>query len=107
VQLSQPETEIMGTEKTVLSAEFSGEVLGRVAESEMSNLAHISPAPDQPDSSPEKPKSWTLKEVKVLTVCDRCTMFAGSGACLAVAKGIIPSVPTDGDCPGFVDFETA
>ena len=82
------------------------QVSARVS-SEMSILAHVPDAANQSESSPEKPKSWTLKEVKVLTVCDRCTMFAGSGACLAVAKGIIPSVPTDGDCPGFVDFETA
>ena len=112
VQLPQPETEIMGTEKTVLSAEFSGEVLGRVAEPELSSLAHVSPAANQPESSPEKPKSWMLKdvdvlqrEVKVLPSCERCTMFAGSGACLAVAKGVIPSMPSSGDCPGFVDFE--
>lgn len=111
VQLPQPETEIMGTEKTVLSAEFFGAVLGRVAEPEMSSLAHVSPAANQPESSPEKPKSWTLKDVdvlprdaKVLPKCERCTMFAGSGACLAVAKGVIPSMPSSGDCPGFVDF---
>jgi hypothetical protein len=34
-------------------------------------------------------------------------MFAGSGACLAVAKGVIPSMPTDGACPGFIDFDAA
>lgn len=107
VQLPQPETEIMGTEKTVFSAEFSGAVLGMVAEPEMSSLAHVSPAANQPESSPEKPKSWTLKDVKVLPRCERCTMFAGSGACLAVAKGVIRSMPSSGDCPGFIDFDAA
>jgi hypothetical protein len=107
VQLPQPETEVVSTDKSVVPAQFAGEVLGRVAEPEMSSLAHVYPAPDQPDSGTEKPKSWMLKEVKVLAVCERCTMFAGSGACLAVAKGIIPSMPSSGDCPGFIDFETA
>lgn len=100
-------TEITDTEEIAVSAEFSGEVLGMVAEPEMSILAHVSSAADLPESSPEKPKSWMSKEVKVLPLCECCTMFAGSGACLAVAKGIIPSVPSGGDCPGFIDFETA
>lgn len=113
VAMPVQETEVMGTEKTGVSAQFDGEVLGRAAEPEMSNLVHISPRLEQPESSTEKPKSRVLKQVKVLPRdakvlprCDRCTMFAGSGACLAVAKGLIPSMPTDGDCAGFIDFKT-
>jgi hypothetical protein len=60
VQLPQSKTQIMDTDKSVFSAEFSGAVLGRVAEPEISSLAHVSPAANQPESSPEKPKSWTL-----------------------------------------------
>lgn len=105
VQLPQPKTEVMDTDKSVFSAKFPGEVLGRIAEPEMSNLAHVSPLPDQPESIPDKPKSWTLKDANVLLTCERCTMFAGSGACLAVAKGIITSMPSAGECAGFIDFE--
>lgn len=100
-------TEVMDTEKTGVSAQFAGEDLGRIAEPEMSNPVHVSPLPDQPESSPGKPKSWMLKDANVLLTCERCTRFAGSGACLAVAKGIIPSMPSSGNCPGFIDFGAA
>jgi len=100
-------TEVMEADKTRVSAEFYGEVLERVFEPEMSKVAHVSLVQGQPESSAEKPKSWMLKNTKVLPRCERCTMFAGGGACLAVAKGLIPSTVTGGDCPGFIDFETA
>lgn len=113
VQLPQEKTQIMSTDKSVVSVQFSGEVWGRVAAPEMSSLAHVSTAQDQPESSQEKPKSWMLNQVKVLTSdvkvqsrCELCAMFAGSGACLAVSKGIISGVPAGGDCPGFRGFET-
>lgn len=90
------ETEIMELGKTSVSEPFLGEVLGRVEATEM--------LPVRPDFSPAEPKSWMLKEVKVLPQCQRCTMFASNGACLAVAKGMIPSMSTGENCPSFSSF---
>jgi len=72
-----------------------GKVQGRVKEIQ---------APVRQDYTPEKPKSSTLKEAKFLPMCERCTMFAGTGACLAIAKGLISSMPTGEDCPAFSAF---
>lgn len=105
VPFPQAKTEVMDTDKSVVSVQFSGEVLGSVPGHEMSTDVHISAVHEQPESIPDKPKSWTLKDANVLLTCERCTMFAGSGACLAVAKGIITSMPSAGECAGFIDFE--
>lgn len=60
---------------------------------------------DGPAESPEKPKSWTLKDAKVLPRCERCAMFASNGGCLAIAKGVIQSIPTGDTCAVFSDFD--
>lgn len=98
------ETEITEPVKTIVSEAFHGVVSGRVTGSEMSSDAHVLAAAAQQETILEKPKSWTLKEVKVQSRCERCAMFASNGACLAVAKGVIPSIPTGEACGAFSAF---
>lgn len=90
-------TEVMELVKTSVSEPFHGVVSGSGVTYEVT--------PGRPESSPEKPKSWMSKEAKVLSLCERCTMFASNGACLAVAKGLIPNIPTGDTCTAFSDFE--
>lgn len=98
-------TEIVEPGKT---RPFHGEVLGRVAaSSEMPGLAIASEAPGKGENTPEKPKSWALTDVNALARCERCTMFASNGACLAVARGAIPSIPNGDTCTAFADFGKA
>ena len=72
-----------------------GRVQGRAKEIQASN---------RQESTPEKPKSWMPKEAKVSSLCERCAMFASSGACLAVARGVITRMPTGEDCDAFSAF---
>ena len=46
----------------------------------------------------------TLNDGKITARCQRCTMFASNGACLAVAKGAISSIPSGEECPAFSAF---
>ena len=98
------ETEIMGPVKTSVSEPFHGAASGRGAGSELSSDAHVLAVSEQPEIMSEKPKSWMLKEVKVLPRCEHCVMFASNGACLAVARGVIPSIPTGEACGAFSAF---
>ncbi len=98
------ETEVMEPEETIVSAPLHGVVSGRVAGSEMSSDAHVLAVSEQPEIIAEKPKSWMLKDVKVQSRCERCAMFASNGACLAVAKGVISSMPTVENCDVFSAF---
>lgn len=98
------ETEVMETDKTRVSEALHGAVLGRMAGPEMSTDAHILAALEQQVIVSNKPKSWDSRKVMVLGMCERCTMFTSNGACLAVAKGRISSMPTDGSCAGFSAF---
>ncbi len=61
------ETEIVGTDKTVVSECIDGADLGRGNKSEMSNDVHVLAAQAHPEINTEKPKSWMLREVKVST----------------------------------------
>ena len=45
-----------------------------------------------------------LTQVKVFEGCQRCSNFAGAGRCLAVARGVIPSMPTGDCCQAFSPF---
>ena len=45
-----------------------------------------------------------LTQVKVFEGCQRCSNFAGDGRCLAVARGVIPSMPTGDCCQAFSPF---
>ena len=45
-----------------------------------------------------------LTQVKVFEGCQRCSNFAGAGRCLAVARGVIPSMPTGDTCGAFSPF---
>jgi hypothetical protein len=89
------ETEIMAPEKTGVAEPLLGEDSGRVVASKLQ-------VPVRPELTLEKPKSWMLKDVNVQARCERCTMFASSGACLAVAKGMITNIPAGGDCAAFL-----
>ena len=60
------ETEIVGTDKTVVSECIDGADLGRGNKSEMSNDVHVLAAQAHPEINTEKPKSWMLREVMVL-----------------------------------------
>lgn len=99
------ETETMQLGKTSVSKEIPRAVLGRAADYEMSKDVHVLATQEQREIIPEKPKSCMLKDVHVLPNCSRCEMLASNGACLAVAKGLIPCVPASETCAGFVDFE--
>lgn len=94
---SAAKTEVMEADKTIVSEEFNGVVLGRVVTTELQDCV-------RPESIPEKPKSWDSRKVMVWGMCERCTMFASNGACLAVAKGRISSMPTGDDCEAFLAF---
>lgn len=45
-----------------------------------------------------------LKDVKVWSRCERCANFAGGGRCLAVSRGVIPSMQTGDTCGAFSPF---
>ena len=94
---SAAETEIMETDKTIVSEAMHGVVSGRVFATELQE-------PVRPESTPEKPKSWMLRQVMVFQDCPRCANFAGGGRCLAVARGVIPSMPTGDCCQAFSPF---
>ena len=91
------ETEVMETDKTRVSEALHGAVLGRGRATEIQ--VH-----ERPESAPGEPKSWMLKEVKVSAICERCAMFASNGLCLAVAKGVVPSMTTGEACAAFSAF---
>jgi hypothetical protein len=91
------ETEVTEPEETIVSAPLHGVVLGRGGASEIQ--VH-----ERPESAAGEPKSWMLKEVRVSAICERCAMFASNGACLAVAKGVISSMPTVENCDVFSAF---
>ena len=94
---SAAETETMEADKTGVSEALPGKESVRVVNTELRD-------PVRPESSPEKPKSWESRKVKVSAICERCTMFASNGSCLAVAKGRISSMPTDDTCGAFSAF---
>lgn len=94
---SAAKTEVMEHEKTRVSVALPGKDSVRVVTTELQD--HV-----QPESKQAKPKSWMLKVVKVQSRCEHCTMFASNGSCLAVAKGVIPSIPTGENCPAFSAF---
>lgn len=98
------ETEVMQIGKILVSEALHGAVLGRMAGPEMSTDAHILAALEQQVIVSDKPKSWESRKVVVWGMCERCTMFASNGACLAVAKGRISSMPTGDDCEAFSAF---
>ncbi|WP_434516674.1 HGGxSTG domain-containing protein [Dechloromonas sp. ARDL1] len=89
----------------VTPREPGGKVSVRGNCAELSNQVYVLAPPEPPKIVPEKPKSWILKEANYSQLCERCAMFASNGACLAVAKGVIPSRPTGDTCSGFSDFE--
>ncbi|MBN8285466.1 HGGxSTG domain-containing protein [Zoogloea sp.] len=95
-----PKTEVTDTEKSVVSAKFSVVVLASVPTSDVKVLPR---GREIQEAVPEAPT--VLKDVQGSPSCERCTNFAGGGKCLAVAKRIIPSMPTAGACPGFLDFD--
>lgn len=94
---SAPKTEIMETDKTIVSEALPGKDSVRVPITDLQEPVH-------PKSSPEKPKSWESRKVMVSAICERCTMFASNGACLAMAKGRIASMPTGENCAAFSAF---
>lgn len=79
------------------SEHLPGRDLGRGVSTELQS-------PICPGSEAEKPKSWMSKETTFLPGCERCTMFASNGACLAIAKGLIASFPTGENCLAFSAF---
>ncbi len=97
-------SKVLAVEKTEVLKPVKTSLLPVLPNDEMSNDVYILSMPEQPKIIPEKPKSWMLKEVKVLPRCECCTMFASNGACLAVAKGVIPSMPTGESCTAFSAF---
>lgn len=90
-------TEIKEQEKNTVSGALLGKVQGRVCPE-----LDLPPVPEE--AAPEKPKSYTFKDVNVLPGCGSCVMFASNGACLAVARGVIPEIPTCDPCPAFSGF---
>jgi hypothetical protein len=94
----EQETEVLEPEKSRVSPPLPGKDPGRV------EIITGSQAPERPEPVPGKPKSRMLKEVKVSVMCERCAMFAGGGACLAVAKGMIPTMTSGDTCAAFSAF---
>lgn len=90
-------TEVLEHEESGVSTPWSGKVQGRV---EITG----SQAPERPEPVPEKPKSGVFIEGKVSVRCERCAMFAGGSACLAVAKGMIPIMTAGDTCAAFSDL---
>ena len=97
-------TQVVEPEKSRVSGALLGKVQGRVSRSEIQGPATAPEAPDKAENLPEKPKSWMLTDVNVLPKCGSCVMFASNGACLAVARGVIPGIPTCDPCPAFSGF---
>jgi len=52
----------------------------------------------------EQAESAAVKPKSCMSLCTRCSMLASNGRCLALAKGVIHSMPTSDTCAGFDDF---
>lgn len=103
-ELHAPDVQPFVTEVMVHNGNGNPKITLSFPAHEMSKDVQFLATPEQRESPPEKPKSCMLKDANNLLMCSRCEMLASNGACLAVAKGVIPSMPTGESCTAFSAF---